>query len=186
MRKRSDGWWHYNIAKIVVPLLLVIIVPVQIVSFMVCGVEAKKAIGVGILIIAGGVYGFAVVSPDVDVNNMTYLRKMWLKRNRILGRMMITFYKPLALIMPHRGLTHVPIIGAAIICAYTIIPIMIMAIVIKIAKGDMENITYTMKTITQIALPIWVGMSISHTVHIIQDIITSWIKRHFRHKWRNR
>lgn len=117
----------------------------------------------------GQLIGVYCITPDTDINNLTVTETRWFKeRKKILAFLkfpigiitLILGWFP-GLFLKHRGISHVPFIGAAVITFLIIVnPFVLMLLYFT----DSWHYLWTTE-----AIAVWIGFSATHLIHIIMD-----------------
>lgn len=134
----------------------------------------------GVGLVAGGVIGI-VVTPDIDHHNRTHEEKRVYEFDRTLGIIWQWLWSGYALTMPHRGISHMPIVG-------TITRIVYVALLLKIVfwvwNGAAADACYVAgcsapkidSLVLSIAVPdFWIGLVIGWIVQDFVHIVTDWM-----------
>jgi len=110
---RADGLIRERINQV---LFLVIVLPLT--GLLAYLHQFFMAVGFPL----GAAYGVWLVTPHVDLETFTCSESRWFRGSlwlRPIGYVLYLYYYPLALVLRHRGISHTPVFGAAIIYAYT-------------------------------------------------------------------
>ena len=110
---RTDGLRHERINRV---LFLAIVLPLTGLLFYVHQFTMALSFALG------AAYGIWLVTPDVDLETWTHGESRWARGSfllRPIGYFLYGYYYPLAVVLRHRGISHAPVFGAAIIYAYT-------------------------------------------------------------------
>ena len=125
--------------------------------------------------IIGQLIGVYCLTPDADMHTLTVNETRWFREPRrgdILSWVSAFLKFPVGiaslvmgwfpgLFLNHRGISHVPVIGAAVITFLVIVNPLILALL---------SITDSWQYLqTEEALAAWIGFSATHLIHIIMD-----------------
>lgn len=137
----------------------------------------EAAIGVAI----GGIAGW-LITPDADVDGISYEEQRWFKINPILGYIWHLFWYAYGKIFKHRGLSHVAFIGTLTRIFYIVIPITILQLVWALKFhpdfiGADLFFVHLYNSFPYLCRGIYLSWSAQDIVHIIFDICSTWLKR---------
>lgn len=164
---RGDGWHHERVAS----RLLLAACPLLVVAVPWLGWLLP------LLFLAGMWCGIYLITPDVDFLSVTQAETRWFRDPRggdpvswltstlrfHVGIAVLVFGFWPGLLLSHRGVSHVPAIGAAVIAA--------LAMVNPFVLGLLTLINGWRWLWTLEALAVWLGFAVAHLIHIVCDWI---------------
>jgi len=156
---RADGLIHERINR---ALFLVVILPLT--GLLIYIHQFFMAVSFPL----GAAYGIWMVTPDVDLETITYNESQWLRGPlwlRPIGYLLYGYYYPLALVLRHRGVSHAPLFGALIVYLYTWwLPALVLVLTgwrpAWLFHPDLHTGAFT-------------GLAVAHLFHIMEDRLLS-------------
>lgn len=112
------------------------------------------------LIVAGSFLGWCYLSPDVDTSSKPFYR--W-------GILSPIWY-PLQSVTKHRGITHVPVVGAIALQLY-LAGLVLIGVWIA---GGLNYLTYWLDNNHQLAIDWWVRFSLGHISQQLLHLALDW------------
>jgi uncharacterized metal-binding protein len=154
-RPRANGLVHERINRV---LFLVIVLPLS--GLLLYFHQFLMALSFPL----GAAYGIWFVTPDVDLQSSTHTETKWFRGPiwiRPIGYALYAYYYPLSLLLRHRGISHVPVIGALTIYVYTWLPLALVMLAtdwhpIWLLHSDLHVGLFT-------------GLTFAHLFHIVED-----------------
>jgi len=117
-------------------------------------------------VLASNIFGCIVghtVTPDYDINQITYTKRKLIQRNKVIGWLWFYYWYPYALLQPHRGSSHTWPYGTFIRFIITLWPL-IGLLGWLVGLGEIDIILAFI-----ILLSIFIGQSIQDFIHLIMD-----------------
>lgn len=167
----SSGRTHAAVARFM-------LIPLGLISFtaFVMG-DNEASLGIALGAISG-----LITTPDADIDGISFEEMRWFRFNSVAGHMFHLFWYPYGKVMKHRGFSHILFLGTASRIFYVMFLLSIFEaafyylIGVDLLVRDMFFVQL-IKNHEAFAIFFFLSMSVQDFVHIIFDIVSTWLKR---------